>query len=139
MEAAFFSASNHLAGVPAPAGAVARFYTNQMANYRVPDRVQVSYVWFNVTNFLAPAEKELATNLTELVEANARQLGTNYYGGAKSLAESKVKLREALIRSRAVGHAREQANEFATLLFKQEPVRPTTLTSWPKKMGWPSK
>jgi parvulin-like peptidyl-prolyl isomerase len=135
VEAVFFSASNHLAGVPVTSSAVAQFYTNQMANYRVPDRVQVSYVWFNVTNFLAQAEKEMATNLTELVEANARQLGTNYYGGAKSPAESKAKLREALIRVRAMGHAREQANDFANILFKQEPVRAENLETLAKEKG----
>ena len=44
--AVFFSASNYLAGVTAPPDAVMQFYTNRQAIYRIPDRVQVSYVKF---------------------------------------------------------------------------------------------
>ena len=73
-EAVFFAASNYLAGVVVTNHAVERFFTNEMASYRVPDRVQVSYVRFDVTNLFAQVEKEMGTNLAEMVEANARQL-----------------------------------------------------------------
>ena len=43
-EAVFFSASNYLAGVTVPPSALAQFYTNRLAVYRLPERVQVSYV-----------------------------------------------------------------------------------------------
>src|SRR6185436_11262120 len=57
-QAVFFSASNYLASVSAPPEAVSQFYTNQMARYRLPDRVQVSYVKFGISNYLAEATKQ---------------------------------------------------------------------------------
>ena len=59
-EAVFFSASNYLAKVSVPPEAIAQFYTNRLASYRIPDRVQVSYVQFEFTNFLDQAKQELA-------------------------------------------------------------------------------
>ena len=50
-EATFFSASNYLASVTVPPGALMQFYTNRQASYRIPERVQVSYVTFDLTNF----------------------------------------------------------------------------------------
>ena len=78
--AVFFSASNYLAGVTVPPDAVTQFYTNRLAVYRIPDRVQVSYVRFDLTNFLAEANQELArmTNLDLQIEEAYRQGGTNF-------------------------------------------------------------
>ena len=45
--AVFFSASNYLAGVSVSPDALTQFYTNRLAGYRIPDRVQVSYVRFD--------------------------------------------------------------------------------------------
>ncbi len=55
----FFSASNYLSSVAVTPAAVAQFYTNYLAEYRLPDRVQVSYVAFEMTNYLARAKAEL--------------------------------------------------------------------------------
>ncbi|HXA44560.1 MAG TPA: SurA N-terminal domain-containing protein, partial [Candidatus Angelobacter sp.] len=51
-QAVFFSASNYLSQASMSPGAVADFYTNNMAAYREPDQVQVNYVVFNVSNYL---------------------------------------------------------------------------------------
>jgi hypothetical protein len=122
-QAVFLSASNYLASVSVTNDAVARFFTNEMAKYRLPDRVQVAYVRFSVTNFITQAEKDLGTNLTGLVEANALKFGTNYFGGAKTPEESKARIRAELIRGRALAEARKKANEFATILFALEPTK----------------
>ena len=53
----FFSASNYLSSVIVTPAAVDQFYTNFLAEYRLPDRVQVSYVAFEVTNYLARPAK----------------------------------------------------------------------------------
>ena len=67
----FFSASNYLSSVTVTPAAVAQFYTNYLAEYRLPDRVQVSYVAFEVTNYLAQARAEWArTNFDEVVECH---------------------------------------------------------------------
>src|SRR5262249_9766138 len=51
-EVVFFTASNYLGNVSADTNAISQFYSNRVANYIIPDRVQVSYVRFAVTNFL---------------------------------------------------------------------------------------
>ena len=103
----FFSASNYLSAVTVTPAAVAQFYTNYLAAYRLPDRVQVSYVEFNLSNYLAQAKAEWAkTNFEEVVEANYRQLGPDYFPDAKTPDAAKAKIRELLIRNRALGDAR---------------------------------
>jgi hypothetical protein len=134
----FFSASNYLAGVSAPTPeTLLRFYTNQEAVYRLPDRMQVSYVAFEVTNYLAQARAEWAkTNFDELVGAYFRQLGENYRN-SKSPAEAKDKIREELIRDRAGNDARKDANDFANAVFNIDPARPENLAAVAKQKGLP--
>jgi hypothetical protein len=118
-EAVLFSASNYLAQVKVTPEAVSQFYSNYLANYRVPDRRQVAYVKFAVTNFQSQAESELSrSNLTEIVDANVQRMGTNYYGGAKNAEEAKKNVREELIRTRAREIARRAAYEFARPLIE---------------------
>jgi hypothetical protein len=122
----FFSASNYLSQVAVTPGAVAQFYTNEMAAYRLPDRVQVSYVEFNVTNFLAQSKAEWAkTNLEENVNAALQQYGMSAFPEAKTPDEAKAKIREALIRRRALTDARLQANDLANAVFNLNPDKPT--------------
>jgi hypothetical protein len=127
VQAAFFSASNYIANVSATPDQVAQFYTNRLANYIIPERVQVSYVLFNVTNFLSQAETGLGTNLAEIVEANYQRLGTNYFADAKSPEEAKARIREQLIRKQAMDEARKKSLEFANVLFDIKPFQPNTL------------
>jgi hypothetical protein len=133
----FFSASNYLSSVTVTSAAIAQFYTNYLAEYRLPDRVQVSYVEFEVTNYLAQTKAEWArTNLEELVSAYFRQVGETYKN-SKSPAEAKDKIREELIRDRAGNSARKDANEFATVVFNQNPVRPENLAAVAQQKGLP--
>ena len=122
----YFSATNYLSSVPVTPEAVGHFYTNQLANYRVPDQMQVSYVKFNVTNYMASA-KAAFTNLDQAVESNAQHLGTNLYHGAKTLAESKVAIRSDLLRQSALMEARKAAGQFAEALDQQQPHSLQTL------------
>ena len=132
----FFSASNYLASVPVTPEAVGQFYTNYLAAYRLPDRVQVSYVAFSVTNFMAGAEKKLSqTNLDAQVEADYRQYGTNAFPDAKTPEESRAKIRDFLIRQQALADARQQADEFANEVFNLDPVRPENLAAAAKPKG----
>jgi len=122
-EAVFLSPSNYLASISAPPEVLSQFYSNRLAYYRIPDRIQVSYVKFSVSNFLAQAEAELMkTNLTEMVDAAMQRIGTNYSRLAKSPAEAKAKVREQMIREVALAKARREAAEFATPLFDMDPV-----------------
>lgn len=113
-EAVFFSGTNYQSSITTTPEAIGQFFTNRMANYRLPERMQVSYVAFDFSNLLAQAEAELArTNLTEMIEAAYQQVGTNYYKEAKTPEEARAKIREDLIRRDAERLARRQANDFA--------------------------
>jgi hypothetical protein len=123
-EAVFFAATNYQAGLMITPEAVGQFFTNQMARYRLPERVQVSYVAFEISNLLAQAEAELVkTNFNELIEANYQRLGTNYYREAKTPDEARAKVREDLIRRDAMLIARRQGNEFANAVANLAPMQ----------------
>jgi hypothetical protein len=126
-EVVFFSASNYLASVNVNPEAISQFYSNRLATYIIPERVQVSYVRFNVTNYLPKAEAELSSNLTDLVEANYQRLGSNYFADAKSPEEAKAKIRQQLIRTQAMNAARKGALDFANILFDIKPFTPDKL------------
>jgi hypothetical protein len=108
--AAFFSASNYVVAVAATPTQISQFYTNQLANYRIPQRVEVSYVKYNVTNYLAAAKKEV-TNIDEIISQNPddQRRATN--------AESRAKVTDEIIRGHALQSAMKEANQFATALF----------------------
>ena len=109
-----------------------------MATYRLPERRQVSYVEFSVTNFWAQAEKDLQaekTNLAEKVEITFRDIGTNYLRLARTPEEAKAKIREGLIREQALRTAYPKANQFANDLFAMEPARSENLATLAKSNG----
>src|SRR5579885_886758 len=139
-EAVFFSASNYLAQVTAPPDAVARFYTNNLAAYRLPDRVQVSYVEFNESNYLAAAEREIGTtNLDLEVENLYRRNGLEAVPDARTPEEAKAKIREFLLHKQALADAHQRANEFASAVYNLTPVRPENLAAVAREKGLPVK
>ncbi|HXR48459.1 MAG TPA: peptidylprolyl isomerase [Candidatus Limnocylindrales bacterium] len=129
-----FSASNYLAAVPVTPAFVGQFYTNYLAEYRLPDRVEVNYVAYPVTNFMAGAEQKL-TNLNDQVETIYNRYGTNAVPDAKTPADARGKIRDALIREQALADARQQADDFANTVFNMDPVRPENLTAAAKQKG----
>jgi len=137
-EAVFFSASNYLASVAAPTPEVlSQFYSNRLAYYRIPDRVQVSYVKFDVSNYLAQAEAELMkTNFNEMVDATLQRIGTNYTRLAKTPEAAKAKIREQMIRDLALPKARRAAADFASPLFDMTPVSAENLAKLAKTDGF---
>lgn len=121
-EAVFFAATNYQASATLTPELVGQYFTNQMARYRLPERVQVSYVAFEYSNVLAQAEAELVkTNFTEMIETAFTQVGTNYYKEAKNPAEVRAKIREDLIRRDAERITKRQANEFANAVDVRAP------------------
>ncbi len=132
----FFSASNYLSQIPVTPALVAEYYTNYMSQYRLPDRVQVNYVEFNLTNFLAQARAWWAkTNLDEVVNAAFQQYGMDAFPDAKTPEAAKAEIRDQLIRQRALADARTQANDFANAVVNQTPQRPENLATVAKPMG----
>lgn len=111
-EAVFFNPTNFVSKVTATPEGVAHYYTNEMAKYRIPERVQVRYVEFNLSNYLGQAEAQLKTNLNEMVDAYFQRLGTNYTELGKTPELAKAKIRDRFIQGQAMENARRKAQEF---------------------------
>lgn len=134
----FFSASNYLSSVTVTPAAVVQYYSNYLADYRLPDRMQVSYVAFEVTNYLAETEQKLSkTNFNEQVEAVYRQYGASAFPEAKTPADAKAQIRTAMIRQQALSDARKDANVFANAVFNIDPAKPENLAAVAKQKGLP--
>jgi len=127
-QAVFFSATNYAAAVPATPAFVDQFYTNHMAEYRLPDRVQLNYVTFELSNYLATTEARLGkTNVDAEVDAIFAQHGLEAVPEAKTPEEAKAKIHDALLRQEAGKTALEEARQFARTLFAIEKADANTL------------
>ena len=114
----FFSANNYLKSVKVTPEALGQFYTNYLAQYRVPDRVQLNYVAFSITNYLAKSKAEWAkTNFEAQVGAIYDQYGAQAFPDAKTPEAAKEEIRDILIRQRARTAAGMEANDFARAVF----------------------
>lgn len=87
-----------------------------MANYRLPDRVQVGFVEFSASNYLGQAEKEL-TNLDAQVSAIFTQYGMQATPDAKTPDQAKAEIRKEVVRRQALSDAAQQAGDFAQSVF----------------------
>lgn len=137
VEALFFNATNFLDKVTITPEALSQFYSNRLAAYRIPDRVQVSYVKFPLTNFLESAKSNLSTNLEDIVTANMQRMGTNLYRNATTPEESRARLREDIIKSQALSLARKEAANFAVPLFEIKPMKAENLEQFAKEKNLP--
>jgi len=115
-QAVFFSASNYLSRAVISPEEVGPYYTNYMANYRLPDRVQVTFVDFSASNYLARAQGEL-TNLDAQVNNVFTQYGMQVIPDAKTPYEAKASIRKELLRRQALSDAAQQAGDFAQAVF----------------------
>lgn len=126
-QSVFLATTNYLAKVTVDPAALMTFYTNQQANYRIPDRVQVVYVKFEATNFLAQANQRLSaqTNLAQLIDSTYAERGANAFKDTNNLplpAEAaKQKIREEFRHSFGLVEARKKAIEFANKLLELPP------------------
>lgn len=136
-----FSSSNHLAGVVLNDAKLGEFFTNRLANYRIPERVSLSYVRFPSSNFVATAEAEIAArpNFTNEVEQVYTQRGPDAFrdpsGAPMAKDAALAKIREVTIQQRAVQLAAQQANEFANELYQMEPATPANLAALASQKG----
>jgi len=125
-----FSLTNYQAAVQATPEALAGFYTNRSSGYRLPERLQLSYVPFWSSNFLAKAEQTVAglTNLSQQIDSIYLQRGPQFYadlnGQPMTADAAKAKIREEMLQEAAILEARRAAFAFATELEKI-PVKPS--------------
>jgi parvulin-like peptidyl-prolyl isomerase len=123
-----FSASNHLAKVDLSPEKIAQYYSNRLAEYRIPERVQVRYVKFASSNYLAEADQTLNnnTNLNQLLDAEyARRSAESFrdaQGNVMTADAAKAEIRESSRLNLALEMARKKANEFANRLYQGEPT-----------------
>jgi hypothetical protein len=139
-EAVFFSRSNYLAKVSVTPEVISQYYSNRLAKYRLPDRVQVSYVQFDYSNFLAQAKQELGglvTNLDLQVEQAYQQGGTNFLREMKatSLEDARAKVHDLKLKELQTQAARKKAGAFANPLYDMEPLRAENFDKLAKEQG----
>ncbi|MGA2243351.1 MAG: SurA N-terminal domain-containing protein [Verrucomicrobiota bacterium] len=135
-QAVFFSATNYFPAITVTPAALALFYTNHMAEYRVPDRVQLNYVEYDLTNYLAAAEQKLGkTNVAAQADAYFAQHGLESVPGVKTPEEAKAKIRDMILREEAAKAALEQARQFAKTLFAIDSADANTLLLLAKTNG----
>jgi hypothetical protein len=137
VQAVFFSASNYLAGIAVTPEALQQFYTNNMPRYRLPERLQLSYVKFLATNFWEEAGKDLnqITNLNEQLDLMYQQRKTNIVNATLTPEEFKANILKEEQRKMALLKARKQANAFATELFDLSPVQADNLEKLAQTKG----
>jgi hypothetical protein len=121
-----FSASNYLASVNLSPTNLLQFYSNRVAAYRIPERMQVRYVKFALTNHLAEADGQLAsnTNLAALLDSQYTQRGAESFRDAANNVQTpeaaKAEIQEEFRKGLALNQARKKANEFANRLYQAE-------------------
>jgi hypothetical protein len=128
------SVSNYLPSVSVTNPAVLQFYTNRMAIYREPARMEVNYVKFNVTNYWAETVKAMS-NLDAAVDMQVKKAGTNLFGHAKTPEESRAAIKDYLIRTNAINLARRDAGKFADELDGMQPKKLENIETLAKQKG----
>jgi hypothetical protein len=136
VQTVFFSATNYLSQVATTPAVVSEFYTNYMAHYRLPERVQVNYITLDITNFMAATEQKLGkTNITAQADAEFAKHGMQAVPDATTPEEAKAKIREAILRQYAAEAAKDKAREFLKPLFAMEPVSGDNLIALARTNG----
>jgi len=115
----FFRGTTNLSSIATPPEAVSAFYSNYIAQYRKPERVQIGYVAYPLSNYLSEATTELAenTNLNEFIEVRFEQLGMSAYPEAKTPDEAKQKIRDEFQRNLTIDKAAKDANKFDNQMY----------------------
>ena len=127
-EAVLFSGPDYAASVKMDPAATAEFYTNRQGVYRIPERVQVEYVPFALTNYYTQADQELAknTNLATDIEraylASNKSMFTDTNGQALPPDAAKAKIRDQVRERQALVEAHKAAAKFATELDGMKPM-----------------
>jgi peptidyl-prolyl cis-trans isomerase D len=157
-QAAFFLASNYLASVVVTPSALSEFYSNQVARYRLPERVTVSYVSFEATNSWAEAGADMAamTNqagmsemvrkygfppafaaeptLSSLIDKVYQNRGTNFYPNLTP-DSAKLRIHAELQGQCAIATARSHASGFLDPIVSQEVIKSDSLAAAARKAG----
>lgn len=122
----FLNLSNYLGSVVVTNGALTNWYN--MRGYRTPEKVQVSYVEFALTNFHAEADKRFTevTNMNQQLQDIYFKAGPDNFkdtnGVVMTQSNALAKIREDQRDRLAMSFAARRANEFANQLYDKQPV-----------------
>lgn len=122
----FLNLSNYLSQVVVTNGALSNWYN--LRGYRTPEKVQVSYVEFPLTNFTADAEKRFSevTNLAQQLRDVYFKGGPDNFkdtnGVVMSESNALAKIRSTELNRVAASFAARSANDFANQLYDKQPV-----------------
>ncbi len=134
------ASSNYLARTDLSVTNVMRYYSNHLAEYRIPERVQVRYVKFPGTNFLAVADEKVNSNsnLVESLDAEYQRRGPDSFrdaqGNVMPPEAAKAEMKEQLRKNLALDAAHKQAVEFANKLYRLE-AKPDSLNQLARESG----
>jgi hypothetical protein len=111
-----FAATKYYAKTAPSGQELEEFYNKHQADYRLLDRIQVNYVAFVATNYLAQADKVLSTNLDERADQVYHQEGPESFKdeNGKQLApeEAEARIKQEIRQYSALNEARKDANAF---------------------------
>ena len=132
VDVALFWASNYLERVALTNNAVEQYFTNNMARYRLPERLQIAYVPFHASNYFAHADKLIAdqTNLNNLIDRDYYQKGSETFkddqGNKLSEADAKARIKDEVRQAFASTEALRKANEFGNALYNENVTKTET-------------
>ena len=136
LEVAYIANSNFLAKVTLNNDAVTKFYSNRVAAYRSPDRVQVHYVRIATSNYVAEAERTLKAIPAFDAQINQayQRRGTNFYAGL-SETEAKGRIRQEIFDQEAFKLAKRKAYGFINTYYDSEPRTAGAMAAKAKAAG----
>jgi hypothetical protein len=123
-EIAYFPLSNYMSQVNVDLKSVQSFFETNKAMYRLPERVQVQYVSFPVSNYTAAAEKQMSsnTNSAQAIDSAYMENGPQNFkdenGNVMSADAAKAKIKKSLTERGALVLAQKDAIAFAQDLAK---------------------
>jgi hypothetical protein len=136
-EIASFPVTNFYSTTPPSETNLQDYFTKHEAEYRLPDRVQINYVLFDPSNYMATASKLMGTNVEEKTAELYHQQGPDAFkdesGKTLSEAEAEARLKKQMLQYASFQEARKAANELLTALSeKHDEAHPYTTSDLEK-------
>jgi len=135
VELAYVANSNYLSRVIMNLDDITQFYSNRVAAYRSPERLQVSYVRLATSNYVAEAEQSLSADsgFEVLVEAGYLQRSNLFMG--IEIEAAKQQVRQEFIDQEAFKIAQRKAYDFVNTYYDLEPKTTAVLNEAAQKIG----
>lgn len=136
-----FSATNFLSSIKLDDASLRQFFTNQLANYRIPERATIAYVRWDSSNHLAKAEAKIAleSSLPARLEQFYNEKGPENFrdpvGTAMTKEAALAMLRQQVVLGEASRFTMTNALEFANELYAMEPMKAENLSQLAIRKG----